>query len=244
MKLGYSVQLIGLKDNTYNYKHGQIVSALNKATGRYGVRVFGTTSPIAVKGENVTFGDSESISTSALEGPFTSESGLYSLSSDSVLPWRRNGISNYVDESTTKRLVKECPLGEIFLYNHENLTTVISMLYLERGMKILVEKILLYGYLENGDDTKGGYHEPVSVDLATFIGGHATIERATIAALQILYANGPRDVDMLGQSVSFYIEGGVTNILVTLHFNGRFCELSLVEQKKANEIYMVLAATH
>ena len=243
MKLGYSVTLIGLTDNTYNYKHGKIVSALNKATGRYGVRVFGTTSPIAVKEENVTFGDSESISTSALEGPFTSESCFYSLASDSVSQWERNGIANYVDERTTKRLVKECPLGEIFLYNHENLTTVISMLYLERGMKILVEKMLLHGYLENGDETNG-YDERVSVSLAVFIGGHATIERATMAALQILYANGPRNVDMLGQSVLFYIEGGVTNILITLRFNGRFCELRLVEQKKANEIYMVLAATH
>ena len=82
-------------------------------------------------------------------------------------------------------------------------------------MKILVEKNLLYGYLENGDETNG-YDERVSVDLAVFIGGHATIERATMAALQILYANGPRDVDTLGQSVLFYIDGDHTNILITL----------------------------
>lgn len=137
--------------------------------------------------------------------------------------------------------MKDCPLGEIFLYNHKNLTIVISMLYLNRGMKIFVEKMLLFGYLENGDETNG-YDERVSVDLAVFIGGHATIERATMAELQILYANGPRDVDTLGQSVLFYIKGDVTNILITLNFNGRFCELRLLEQ--TNEICQVLAATH
>jgi hypothetical protein len=242
MELGKTVMLIGLTDNTHNYKHGKIVNALNKATGRYGVRVFGTTSPIAVKEVNVT-SVSESVRTSALVGPFTSESCFYSLSSDSVLHGDETGIANYVDESTTKRLVKECPLGEIFLYNHENLTTVISMLYLERGMKILVEKMLLYGYFENGDETNG-YDERVSVELAVFIGGHATIERATMAALQILYANGPRDVDTLGQSVLFYMYRDHTNILITLDFNGRFCELRLFEQKETNEICMVLAATH
>ena len=110
-------------------------------------------------------------------------------------------------------------------------------------MKILVEKMLLYGYLENGDETNG-YDERVSVDLAVFIGGHGTIERATMAALQILYANGPRDLDMLGQSVSFYIYKDHTNILITLRFNGRFCELRLFEQKETNEICLVLAANH
>ena len=239
--LSETVMLIGLTDNTHNYKHGKIVNALNKATGRYGVRVFGTTLPIAVKEENIT-SVSESVRTSALEGPFTSKCCLYSLSSDSVLHGDE-GITIYVDESTTKRLVKECPLGEIFLYNHENLMTVISMLYLERGMKILVEKMLLYGYLENGDETKG-HDERVSVDFAVFIDGHATIKRATIAALQILYANGPRDVDMLGQSVLFFIDGDHTNILITLDFNGRFCELRLFEQKDTNKIYLVLAANH
>ena len=41
-------------DNTHNYKHGKIVNALNKATGRYGVRVFGTTSPIACNSRHTT----------------------------------------------------------------------------------------------------------------------------------------------------------------------------------------------
>ena len=240
--LGETVMLIGLTDKTHNYKHGKIVKALNKATGRYGVRVFGTTSHIAVKEENITNNGLESVRISSLDGPFTSEDGFYALSSDS-LSFDEKVIANYIDESTTKRLVKDCSLGEIFLYNHENLTTVISMLYLERGMKILVEKMLLCGYLENGDKTKG-YDERVSVDLAVFIGGHHTIERATMAALQILYANGPRNVDMLGQSVLFYIDGDHTNILITLRFNGRFCELRLFEQKETNEICLVLAATH
>lgn len=63
--LGRTVMLVGLADNTRNYKHGKIVKAFNEATGRYGVRVFGTTSPIAAKEENIT-SDSESVRTSAL----------------------------------------------------------------------------------------------------------------------------------------------------------------------------------
>ena len=109
VRLGETVMLIGLTDNTHNYKHGKIVKALNNATGRYGVRVFGTTSPIAVKEENITNNNSESVRTSALEGPFTSEDSFYSLSSDS-LSFDENFIANYIDESTTKRLVKEWPL--------------------------------------------------------------------------------------------------------------------------------------
>ena len=235
-----TVMLIGLTDNTYNYKYGKIVHALNEATGRYGVRVLGTTSPIAVKEQNVALDMCINYKdTSALEGPFTSEGYFYSLSSDCG---DENDIANYVNQSTTKRLVKECPLGEIFLYNHKNLTTVISMLYKQRGMKILVEKMLLYGYLENGNTT--GEFETVSIDPSLFIAGHATIERAAMAALQILYANGPCDVDIPGQSVLFYIDGDHTNILVSLHFNGRYCELGLVEKKEANERYLILAANH
>ena len=127
--------LVGLADNTRNYKQGKIVKAFNEATGRYGVRVFGTTSPIAVKKENITTDFlSETLTTSALVGPFTSEGWSYSLSSDSVLQGDDQSIANYVDESTTKRLVEECPLGEIFLYNHKNLTLSARVALVQEGL--------------------------------------------------------------------------------------------------------------
>lgn len=69
------------------------MKAFNEATGRYGVRVFGTTSPIAVKEENIT-SVPESVRTSALVGPFTSEGWSYSLCSDSVAPGDENDIAN------------------------------------------------------------------------------------------------------------------------------------------------------
>jgi len=56
---------------------------------------------------------------------------------------------------------------------------------------------------------------------------------SVVVGLQLLYANGPRDLREPDRSIDFFMEDGTTNVQVNFEFNSVRVKMSLVEQPGA-----------
>ena len=235
--IGDTVCLSGLTNADFNHKQGVVARGLNDA-GRYGIRIFGKSDIVGIKPKNIK----QAYTGAVLRGPCATPpertygyNPHFFMSSDCDAGGTPSKYAEW-------EAVKDKPLGELFMHNHVNIGTVLINLSHERGLKLLTNSDIAGDCLAGKpvDPTDRGKLVDVDVDFYTAL--PATFEQSLYAGFQLLWTNGPKDLDEPTRQITFYLNDETTNIAVRFEFNNTPIVLSLIEQGNTCYISLTLAS--
>lgn len=158
--------------------------------------------------------------------------------------WALSSDGSHHRQKSDRAIKQECKgqnLARIFTACHANLLSVVMVLMNEYGLRLAVASPFLdpeEAYIKTGKYDYGASEmKLVSSFMICAVG---SIEKVLIAALQVLFANGPRDGEGTDYAVRWFSKDSTCDVHINFKFNDFETNVKLSQSGRSMAIYIYI----